>query len=54
MSTCGKPLCFMYSIVKDGAFVRFHPKKPLTFDCSTDYGYDLGTDYGGGARAKGN
>lgn len=50
----GKPLCFMYSVVKDGKFVRYHPTKPLTFDCSTDYGYDLGTNYGGGAKAKGN
>jgi ABC-type branched-subunit amino acid transport system substrate-binding protein len=46
--------CFLYTVVKDGKFVRLQPKKVATFDCDKKaYFYDLNDDYGGGAKAKG-
>lgn len=43
--------CFMYDVVKGGKFVRLYPEKATEFDCSDDYAYELGKDYGGGAKA---
>ncbi len=42
--------CFMYDVVKNGKFVRLHPKKATTFDCDPSYAFDLHNDYGGGAK----
>lgn len=46
--------CFMYSIVKDGAFTREYPKKVGTWQCNPDYAYPLKGDYGTGATKKGS
>jgi ABC-type branched-subunit amino acid transport system substrate-binding protein len=44
--------CFMYSEVKDAKFVRYYPKKPLSFDCGgAKFDFSLKRDYGGGAKA---
>jgi ABC-type branched-subunit amino acid transport system substrate-binding protein len=43
--------CFMYSVVKNGKFVRLHPSKATEFDCKDSYAYDLKGDYGTGAKA---
>jgi len=42
--------CFMYSVVKDGKFVREYPDKANTWHCNKDYAFDLHDDYGGGAK----
>ncbi len=42
--------CFMYDIVKDGKFERFHPEGATEFDCDDSYVFDLKDDYGGGAK----
>lgn len=46
--------CFLYMKVQDGKFVREFPKKVGTFQCEgKDVVYDLKSNYGGGAKAKG-
>lgn len=45
--------CFLYMVVKDKKFERFHPKKVNTFDCSASYDTNLHDDFGGGAKLKG-
>lgn len=45
--------CFLYMQVKGGKFVRFHPEKANTFDCSASYDVDLHSTFGGGAKLKG-
>ncbi|HEX2578543.1 MAG TPA: hypothetical protein VHK88_19525, partial [Aquihabitans sp.] len=43
--------CFMYDVVKGGTFERLHPAEATEFDCDEGYAFDLGDDFGGGAKA---
>ena len=45
--------CFMYMQVTDGAFTRVWPEEATTWDCDPSYSFDLGDDYGGGAKKSG-
>jgi ABC-type branched-subunit amino acid transport system substrate-binding protein len=45
--------CFMYTEVVDGEFVRRWPEELTSWDCNPEYSFDLGKDYGGGAKASG-